>query len=342
MESPDSTHNFSANSMNMMKDRYERIIDYMRISIIDRCNLRCIYCMPSDGVKPIKYKSILSYEEITRVVKIAAGLGVKKIRITGGEPLIRKNLPYLIKSIHSVEGIDDISLTTNGVLLKNCVHALVKAGLRRVNVSLDSLSPHRYSEITRGGDINNVLEGLREAEKAGLVPIKINVVPVRGFNDDEIEAFARLTINTPYHIRFIEFMPIGARDLWSEDKYMSTDEIKERVSAVAPLMPVEIGHSGPARHFRFENSAGLVGFISPITHHFCDTCNRLRLTSDGKLRPCLFSETEIDIKSPMRRGASDEEIERLLRLSVEMKPHGHSINAEKYFAYLKPMSKIGG
>lgn len=328
--------------MSLIKDKYERTIDYMRISITDRCNLRCIYCMPSEGVKSMEHKKILSYEEIIRIVRIAAGLGVKKVRLTGGEPLTRKNLSYLISSINSIEGIEDISLTTNGLLLKKYAQPLASAGLRRVNVSLDSLRPDRYREITRGGDINAVMEGIDEAEKAGLMPIKINMVPIRGFNDDEIEEFARLTLKTTYNVRFIEFMPIGARDIWSHEKYISTEEIKERVSKIAPLLPVKIRRSGPARYFRFEGAPGVVGFISPITHHFCSSCNRLRLTSDGKLRPCLFSETEIDLKSAVRCGASDEEIERLLRLSIEIKPEGHSINHEKCFAHLKPMSKIGG
>ncbi len=298
--------------------------------------------MPSEGIKPIEHKDILGYEEIIRIVRIAAGLGVRKIRLTGGEPLIRKDLPYLVSSINSIGGIEDISLTTNGLLLKKYARSLASAGLRRVNVSLDSLRPERYREITRGGDINDVLEGIDEAENAGLLPIKINMVPIRGFNDDEIEEFARLTLKTSYNVRFIEFMPIGAKEIWDHEKYISTEEIKERASKIAPLIPVKIRRSGPARYFRFEGAPGVVGFISPITHHFCNSCNRLRLTSDGKLRPCLFSETEIDLKSALRCGASDEEIERLLRLSIEIKPEGHSINHEKCFTHLKPMSKIGG
>ncbi|MFZ5998725.1 MAG: GTP 3',8-cyclase MoaA [Nitrospirota bacterium] len=328
--------------MQPIQDKYERTIDYMRISIIDRCNLRCIYCMPSEGVKPIAHKSILSYEEIIRIVRIAARLGVRKIRLTGGEPLIRKNLVYLVSSINAIEGIDDISLTTNGLLLKKLARPLAAAGLKRVNISLDTFRPDRYKEITRGGTISKVLEGIEDAEQAGILPIKINMVPIRGFNDDEIEAFARLTIKTPYHIRFIEFMPIGAREMWSQEKYIPTDEIKEKVSAIAPLVPVRMRKSGPARYFRFENAAGVIGFISPLTHHFCSSCNRLRLTADGKLRPCLFSETEIDLKSALRSGAPDEELERLLRLSIEVKPQGHSLGHEKPLTMLRPMSKIGG
>ena len=328
--------------MEPIQDRYSRAIDYMRISVIDRCNLRCVYCMPAGGVRPAGRKGILSCEEIIRVVGVAAGLGVRKIRITGGEPLIRKDLPYLIASISGMEKIEDISLTTNGLLLEGLARPLAEAGLKRVNISLDSLSRDKYREITRGGDISRVMEGIRQAGEAGLLPIKINVVPIRGFNDGEIEGFARLTLRMPYYVRFIEFMPIGAQEMWSSDKYISMDEIKDRISAIAPLSPVEIRKSGPAKYFRFGNAPGAIGFISPVTHHFCSSCNRLRLTADGKLRPCLFSETEIDLKSAMRRGASDGEIERLIRLSIEVKPQGHSIDCGKGSPPLKPMSKIGG
>jgi len=298
--------------------------------------------MPPEGIKPLEHKNILRYEEIIRVVTIAAKLGVNKIRITGGEPLVRRNLSFLIAAIHNIEGIKDISLTTNGILLRKHIRELAAAGLNRVNVSLDSFNPARYREITGGGDINNVLEGICEAQQAGVSAIKINMVPIRGVNDDEIEAFAQLTLKTPFHVRFIEFMPIGANAIWSEEKYISTEEIKRRVSSIAPLYPVKLRRSGPARYYRFEQAQGVVGFISPITHHFCRSCNRLRLTSEGKLRPCLFSETEIDLKSAMRSGGPDDEIERLIRLSVEIKPKGHTINHEKSFIHLKPMSKIGG
>ncbi|MBZ0154652.1 MAG: GTP 3',8-cyclase MoaA [Alphaproteobacteria bacterium] len=325
-----------------MQDKYERVIDYLRISITDRCNLRCIYCMPSEGVKLIQHKDILRYEEIIRIVRVAADLGVRKVRLTGGEPLTRKDLPHLVAAISAIEGIEDISLTTNGLLLKKLARPLAAAGLKRVNVSLDSLRPERYREITRGGDIGEVLSGIEEAEKAGILPIKLNMVPIRGFNDDEIEDFARLTLKKDYDVRFIEFMPIGAQEIWSHEKYISTEEIRRRVDAIAPLIPLKLRKSGPARYFRFENAPGVIGFISPITHHFCGSCNRLRITSDGKLRPCLFSETEIDLKPALRSDTPDSEVERLLRLAVEVKPEGHSINYEKSFTHLKRMSKIGG
>ncbi|MFO0752445.1 MAG: GTP 3',8-cyclase MoaA [Thermodesulfovibrionales bacterium] len=325
-----------------IQDKYERVIDYLRISITDRCNLRCIYCMPSEGVKLIRHKDILRYEEIIRIVRVAADLGVRKVRLTGGEPLTRKDLPHLVEAVSTIEGIDDVSLTTNGLLLEKLARPLAAAGLKRVNVSLDSLRPERYREITRGGDIRDVLAGIEEAEKAGLLPVKLNMVPIRGFNDDEIEDFARMTLQKAYDVRFIEFMPIGAREIWSHEKYISTEEIRQRVEAIAPLLALKLRKAGPARYFRFGDAPGVIGFISPITHHFCGSCNRLRITSDGKLRPCLFSETEIDLKPALRGDSPDSEVGKLLRLAVEVKPEGHSIKHETSFTHLKRMSKIGG
>jgi cyclic pyranopterin phosphate synthase len=334
-----------------LKDGFQRAIDYMRISITDRCNLRCIYCMPAEGIKPVEHKEILSYEEIVRILKIAVNIGVKKIRITGGEPLMRRDVAHLIALIKNIAGIKDLSLTTNGVLLEQHAEELTKAGLSRINVSLDSFKPDRYREITRGGDIDVVLKGLKAADKAGLVPIKINMVPIRGFNDDEIGEFAKITLKAPYQVRFIEFMPFGIKDIKWPEKYISVDEIKSIVEGLGPLTPVKIRKSGPARYFRFDGAIGVIGFISPLSNHFCGECNRLRLTADGKLRPCLFSETEIDLKPALRGGAPDNEIERLIKLSIEVKPEGHNIRIQD--AHLKrlfnfkedhrrPMSGIGG
>ncbi|MCX5719890.1 MAG: GTP 3',8-cyclase MoaA [Nitrospirae bacterium] len=337
--------------MNSLKDNYQRTIDYLRISITDRCNLRCIYCMPSEGVIPIEYKEILRFEEIVRIAKIATGIGVRKIRITGGEPLVRKNVTYLIKEIKNVEGIEDLSLTTNGVLLSKYAEELVDAGLDRVNISLDSCRPDRYKEITRGGDISVVMSGIAAAEMAGLKPIKINIVPIRGFNDNEIADFARITLEAPYQVRFIEFMPFGTETIWGPEKYIPADEIKSIVESIGLLTPVTLRKSGPARYFRFDGAPGVVGFISPLSHHFCNDCNRLRLTADGKIRPCLFSETEIDLKSALRGGASDSEIERLIKLSIEVKPEGHNIRVQNLTPGTEvklregcrwQMSKIGG
>ena len=337
--------------MNGLRDNFKRAIDYMRVSVTDRCNLRCIYCMPPDGLIPIRHKEILRYEEIVSVLKIAVDIGVRKIRITGGEPLVRNNIPYLIKLIKNIEGVKDLSLTTNGIMLEQYADLLSEAGLDRVNISLDSLKPERYGEITRGGDIEAVLKGIEAAEKAGLDPIKINMVPIRGINDDEIVDFARMTLKFPYQVRFIEFMPFVMPDIWSPERFIPAEEIRAVVESIGPLAPVKLRKSGPARYFSLDGAAGVLGFISPLSNHFCGECNRLRLTADGKLRPCLFSETEIDLKSALRSDAPDAEIERLIRLSIDVKPEGHNMRIQntdirKFFDAQKesarPMSRIGG
>jgi len=310
--------------------------------------------MPSEGFRPFEHKEILRYEEIVRIVRVAAGVGVTKVRITGGEPLVRKNATYLIASIRNIDGIEDLSLTTNGVLLEQYAKELAEAGLKRVNISLDSLRPARYREITRGGDINSVLRGIEAVEKVGLRPIKINMVPIRGLNSNEIEEFAKIALKVPYQVRFIEFMPSGTEGIWGPEKYISTDEIKSIAERIGPLTPAKLGRSGPARYFRFDGAPGVVGFISPLSNHFCGKCNRLRLTADGRLRPCLFSETEIDLKPALRGGAPDEEIERLIKLSIEAKPEGHDLSRRmagepsrgkvkgEVKGYKRPMPKIGG
>ncbi len=339
----------------MLTDTFHRTIDYMRISITDRCNLRCVYCMPSGGLEPIRHKDILQYEEIVRILRIAVHTGVRKVRITGGEPLVRKNITYLIKMIKSIEGIDELSITTNGILLEHYAGELADAGLDRVNISLDSLKPERYAEITRGGVIDAVLRGIEASEKAGLVPIKINMVPIRGLNDDEIAEFAKITLKSPYQVRFIEFMPFVTENMWNQEKFISAEEIKSIVEQTGSLVPAKTRKSGPARYFRFDGAAGVVGFISPISNHFCKECNRLRLTADGKLRPCLFSETEIDLKPALRNNGPDAEIKRLIELSIAVKPESHSIKMENSFraadsfvinafqnTHRRPMSKIGG
>jgi cyclic pyranopterin phosphate synthase len=335
--------------MKGLKDNYQRTINYLRVSITDRCNLRCIYCMPSGGLIPIEHKEILRYEEIIRIIRIATGIGLRKIRITGGEPLVRRNVVYLIESIKNIPCIEDLSLTTNGILLSGYAEELKSAGLDRVNVSLDTLEPERYREITRCGDLSLVLEGIEAIEKVGLNPIKINMVPIRGVNSDEIEEFARLTLKAAYQVRFIEYMPFGSEGMWTPEKFISTEEIKSIVEGIGPITPAKLRKSGPARYFRFENAPGVIGFISPISNHFCNECNRLRLTADGKLRPCLFSETEIDLKPALRSGSSDDEIRRLIKLSIEVKPEGHNIAPQKLSSLIKNreyckklMSRIGG
>ena len=291
--------------MSPLTDSFARVIDYLRISITDKCNLRCIYCMPPDGVAPAQHTDILTYEEIISIVETAARLGVRKVRLTGGEPLIRKNLAFLVSSLKRIQGIEDLSLTTNGLLLEQYAERLAKAGLDRVNISIDSFRPERYREITRGGNLAAVMRGVQAAELAGLRPVKINMVPVRGMNEDEILDFARITLDSEYHVRFIECMPSGSADFWTPEKYMTTDEIKEIIRILGSLTPVRVRKNGPSKYYRLKGAKGVIGFISALTHHFCGDCNRLRLTSDGKLRPCLFSETEIDLRAAIRSGASD-------------------------------------
>jgi len=308
-----------------MLDKFKREINYLRVSVTDRCNLRCVYCMPKEGLSRIGHEDILRYEEMLRIVRIARKLGIVKVRVTGGEPLVRRGVVDFLSSLGRMD-LEDISLTTNGILLESLADPIHKAGVRRINVSLDSLDPERYSRITRGGDLLAVLRGLEQAERVGFSPIKINVVTVRGFNDDEAVPFARLTLEKPYEIRFIELMPIGG-DKGSDDKYISNDELMERIGRVGTLHPVESGKGGrnfggPARRFRLEGARGIVGFISPISHNFCHACNRLRLTADGGLRACLMVDGEIDLKEPMRNGCSDEELEQLIHRAVMSKPRG--------------------
>lgn len=326
-----------------LKDTYDRKIEYLRISITDKCNLRCVYCMPS-GMEPKFFKEtdVLTDDEIIRFVRIARKHGLRKVRITGGEPLMRRNITGLLSSIKNT-GIRELGLTTNGIELSNHADELKKAGLDRVNISLDTLEAERYREITKGGDINLVLKSIKKAEKAGLVPIKINVVPIRGVNDDEILSFARLTFENDYHIRFIEFMPATCSGMWKKEKCISSEDILKKISTIGSLERFEFRGQGPSRNYRLKGARGVIGVISPISDHFCSFCNRLRLTADGKIRPCLFSKERIDIRTPMRNGAEDAEIEALLRKAVKIKPQRHKLNEDRSsLSIIKTMSKIGG
>jgi GTP 3',8-cyclase len=331
-----------------MHDSINRKIEYLRISITDRCNLRCVYCMPSAGVPRLPHEAILRYEEILRIVKVAAKEGIKKVRLTGGEPLVRKGVASLVWEIAAIPGIEDLSLTTNGILLGRMARELADAGLKRINVSLDSLDPDRFRELTRGGELKDVLEGIHKAEEAGFDPIKINVVAIKGFNEEEVLEFARLTLLKPYHVRFIEFMPIGHHLMWEDSKVMTEGEIMEKISTLGELIPVgegkkgQGGQAGPARLFRLLGAKGILGFISPLSNHFCASCNRLRLTADGKIRPCLFSETEIDLKTPLRTGCDDAELSRLISVALSVKPRGHSIADGAKDKHRRSMSNIGG
>jgi len=328
----------------MLVDGYRRKIDYLRISITDRCNLRCVYCMPAEGIDLIKSANILRYEEIIRLVRIAARRGVSKVRVTGGEPLVRKGIIDFLSELNSIEGVNDLSLTTNGVLLAKMAGELAASGLKRVNVSLDSLKPDRFEKMTRGDNLGDVLNGLKAAEGAGLSPVKINMVVIKDFNEDEIIDFARMSIDNPYHVRFIEYMPFDTEAGWQKDKCISAAEIKNICSEVAPLVPVSDtkGGAGPARRFKYAHAKGEIGLISPVSDHFCGSCNRLRLTADGKLRTCLFSDKEIDVRTSLRDGSEDSVIEKILFQAAIEKPERHYINENVFKRCSRTMSLIGG
>lgn len=324
-------------------DKFDRPINYLRISVTDRCNLRCLYCMPDEGIETQTHADILRYEEFGLIARAAARLGISKMRVTGGEPLVRLGIVDFIQQLATIAGIDDLSMTTNGILLPRYAHELADAGLRRVNVSLDTLRPERFEFITRRGKLTDTLAGIAAAHEAGLEPLKINMVVIRGLNDDEVTDFARLTLDKAWHIRFIEIMPLGENKYWAGSGYVSTPELKVRIEReIAPLIPakVHIGN-GPARYYQLPDAVGTIGFISPVSEHFCGTCNRLRLTADGKLRPCLLSDYEIDLRTPLRAGASEEEIMNLIVTGITAKPERHRL-ADCEFPHARGMSEIGG
>jgi cyclic pyranopterin phosphate synthase len=325
-------------------DPHKRLIDYLRISVTDRCNLSCFYCKPRTRMKILPHREILSYEEILRLVALAVPLGISRVRVTGGEPLIRRGIVDFIASLNMLEGIEDISITTNGVLLEEMSDSLIKAGKPRLNVSLDSLDPRKFREITCSDNYDRVWRGINRAEELGFFPLKINMVPVRGMNDNEVADFARLTLDRRFHVRFIEYMPIGADDRWRRDSCVAASEIRAVIEReVGPLKPFFSGNSaGPSDNYQLPDARGVIGFISPITRHFCGSCRRLRLTADGKIRPCLLSDTEIDVKSPLRGGCDDAELERLFKLALEIKPDRHYINDPEPGYFQRTMSKIGG
>ncbi len=303
----------------MLTDRFNRIINYLRISITDRCDLHCKYCVEKD-FPFIPHDEILRYEEILRFVRIAAGLGVTKVRLTGGEPLCRKDVPYLLHEIATTKGIGDISLTTNGVGLADRVSELKAAGLRRVNISLDTLKRDKFRFITGVDAYDKVLDGIEKAKSAGLCPVKINTVIIKDFNDDEVLDFVAFAQNENVEVRFIEFMPFGDTGLWDSSKVVTSAELQAYIKKTYELVPSTNSHKGPARVFKIPGQHGKIGFISPISTHICSDCNRLRLTSDGKIKPCLFSDREYDVKGLLRGGKSDEEIAHAVVEIVRAKP----------------------
>jgi cyclic pyranopterin phosphate synthase len=327
--------------MTGLSDSFQRPINYLRISVTDRCNLRCVYCMPAEGVSLMSHNDILSYEEIYTVVKAAAEMGINKVRLTGGEPLVRAGLSELVRMLASIDTIDDISLTTNGTLLSHHAAELKKAGLQRVNISLDTLKPDRFNYITRCGNLADTLEGIEVARAVGLNPVKINVVVMAGINDDELTDFATKTVNEGWHVRFIELMPLNGDELVTS-RLVSVSDMRRRIESLGKLEPflVSVGN-GPAKYFRLPDATGTIGFITPVTEHFCYHCNRLRLTADGKLRPCLLSEEEIDLREHLRRGASAAELKKLIEEAIARKPLGHRL-AEGSMPRGRPFSQVGG
>ena len=323
-------------------DPFGRNINYLRISVTDRCNLRCIYCMPLEGVPQMSHSELLSYEEIQTVVRAAAELGINRIRLTGGEPLVRAELPELVRMLSRIEGIEELSLTTNGVFLKKYALELKQAGLSRVNVSLDTLKADTFRYITRLGELQGVLEGIEAAKKAGFEPVKTNTVVMRGINDDEILDFAKMTYEDGWHVRFIELMPFKG-----VAEFVPSIELRQHISLLGKLEPcASITGNGPAMYYRLPGARGTISFISPLTEtSFCSRCNRMRLTSDGKLRPCLLREDEIDLKLPLRSdeiGASMKELKRLILKAVASKPEHHHLNEGVARLVNRKMSQIGG
>ena len=325
-------------------DSYNRKINYLRVSVTDRCNMRCAYCMPPEGIQLIPHQEVLHYGEIREIVKAGALLGIKSIRLTGGEPTIRRDLSRFISMLKEVEGIEEVTLTTNALLLSKLAKEFKDAGLDRVNISLDSLKPERFSEITRGGDLKAVLEGIQAALDADLSPVKLNVVVIPGFNDDEVEEMAALSIERPLHVRYIEFMPIGDQRLHKEKKYIKTAELVERLKKRFDLSRADKGAGmGPASTYRISGAKGTIGFISSISEHFCSTCNRLRLSSDGWLRSCLFNEKlAVDMKTPLRNGASLDDLKELFMKAAGIKPIGHELDTRGSLDFKRTMSQIGG
>ncbi len=326
-----------------MIDQFGRRVEYLRISVTDKCNLRCVYCMPLEGLTWLKRESLLSYEEITQIVGTMAGMGLRRVRFTGGEPLIRKDLPGLIAMVAGVAGIDDISLSTNAVLLADQAAALRDAGVSRLNISLDSLRPDRVDAIARRpGSFGRIMAGLDAAEEIGFDPIKINVVLIGGQNDDEVEDFARITKERPWHVRFIELMPTGSNLELSMDNFVSCQDVLARIRRIGDLAPAAgPPGNGPATYFQFPDAAGTVGVITPMSHNYCDRCNRMRLTADGQLRPCLFGSIQTNLRDPLREG---QDLVPIIEETLRIKPERHYLiqGSDSGSGGLVALSQTGG
>jgi GTP 3',8-cyclase len=329
--------------MKPLVDGHGRPIGDVRVSVTDRCNFRCQYCMPAEGLPWLNRDALLTYEEIERLVRLLSAMGVHDVRLTGGEPLVRRELWRLVEKLSALEDVHDLSLTTNGYLLERQVADLVRAGLKRINVSLDALAPDRFFQLTRRDSLQQVLDGLAAAQRhPELRPIKVNVVALRDFTEDEVVRFAEFARTEPYVVRFIEFMPLDADRTWSRDRVLPNEEIRALIDAVYPLKPVGRERHGTSRRWRFADGQGEIGFISPVTEPFCGDCNRIRLTAEGELRTCLFSMTETDLRGPLRSGASDADLETIIRDAVWRKELKHHVNDPGFVQPERTMSRIGG
>jgi cyclic pyranopterin phosphate synthase len=330
--------------MEPLRDGWGREICSVRVSVTDKCNFRCTYCMPAEGLEWLGRTEILTFEEIARLVRVLASLGVDEVRLTGGEPLVRRDLPKLVEMLAVIPGVRDLSLTTNGVLLDRLAGPLVAAGLKRINVSLDSLSHVRFAELTRRDALDAVLRGLEEAERyPELRPIKVNCVAIKGFTEEEVPALAELARRKPYIVRFIEFMPLDADEIWREDQVLAGGEIRALIEErYGPLVELPAKASSTARRFGFADGIGELGFVNPVSEPFCSSCDRIRLTADGQLRTCLFSRREWDLKTPLRDGSSDEQLVAALRIAVAHKELKHRINERGFVRASRSMSQIGG
>ncbi len=323
-------------------DRHNRQLNYLRVSITDRCNLQCIYCQPNTLIPKLSHDEILRYEEILRIIKVGVSLGISKVRITGGEPLVRKGVYDFLKKLVNIKGLEDVSLTTNGALLKDNMDKLKSAGIRRINISMDTLNREKYKRITGRDSFLQAWEGIEAAQKAGLHPIKINVVALNGINDDELNDIAQLSFTYPFHIRFIEYMPIGTQLIKDKTPLLAPDILK-RIESLGRLNPIASeSYDGPAKRFKFQGALGEIGIISSISHHFCETCNRLRLTASGKLRSCLLADYHQDLLAPLRNGCSDNDLADIFLKAASHKPFKHQVAANQPAAVKGNMSSIGG
>jgi len=326
-----------------MLDSYGREINYLRVSVTDRCNLRCRYCMPEEGVEKLPHENILSLEEMHRLIKIASTLGIRKVRLTGGEPLVRKNIIQLVNDIASLPGIDDVAMTTNGILLYDMAEELQAAGLKRVNISMDTMVGEKFKYITRSGNLDKVIKAVFKSLELGMEPVKVNVVTIRGFNDNEILDFVQLAYQYPLHIRFIEFMPIGDLLYWKKERMINMDEVKAKIEQEYQLYEgKKVEGNGPAKYFHLTGGQGTVGFISPMSNHFCGACNRIRMTADGSLRGCLYEKAEINLKNALSRGASDEELKELFIQTIINKAPCHHMESGWGADNNRKMYQIGG